>query len=64
MAVLEDREVAADPVEVCPLPYNTRLSTVKILMELELWDDATQVQQSHFYHLLWMSPACYTLDMK
>jgi len=43
LAVLEDREVAADPVEVCPLPYNTRLSTVKILMELEMWDDATQV---------------------
>ena len=61
MAVLEDREVAADPVEVCPLPYNTRLSTVKILMELELWDDATQVQLSHFYHLLWMSSACYTI---
>jgi len=42
-AVLEDLEVAADPVEVCPLPYTTRLSTVKILMELEMWDEATQV---------------------
>ena len=41
--VLEDLEVAADPVEVCPLPYTTRLSTVKILMELEMWDEATQV---------------------
>ena len=30
-------------MEVCPLPYTTRLSTVKILMELEMWDEATQV---------------------
>jgi len=43
MAVLEDRDSALDPVEVCPLLYTTRLATAKILMELEEWEKAVKV---------------------
>ena len=47
MAVLENRpEEAAsnfDPVEVCPLLFTTRLSTARMLIELEEWDKAAQV---------------------
>ena len=32
-----------DPVEVCPLLFTTRLSTVRMLIELEEWDKAVQV---------------------
>jgi len=32
-----------DPVEVCPLLYTTRISTAKLLIELEMLDEATQV---------------------
>ena len=47
LAVLENRPEEAgtnfDPVEVCPLIYTTRLSTARMLVELEEWDKATQV---------------------
>ncbi len=46
-AVLENKEGAAgedfDPVESCLLLYTTRIATAKILIELEMWDEATQV---------------------
>jgi len=46
-AVLENRAHEAgnsfDPVEICPLLYTTRLSTARMLIELEEWDKATQV---------------------
>lgn len=44
--VMENKPEAAakfDPVEVCPLLYTTRLSTARILMEMEDWDTADQV---------------------
>ncbi len=41
-AVLENKQ-GADPVECCPLLYTTRLASAKILIELELWDEAVQV---------------------
>ena len=43
MDVLEDKDSALDPVEVCPLLYTTRLATSKILMELEEWENAVKV---------------------
>ncbi len=47
MAVLENRPQEAagkfDPVEVCPLLYTTRLSTARMLIELEEWDKAVNV---------------------
>ena len=46
LAVLENRAEAAknfDPVEVCPLIYTTRLSTARMLIELEEWDKSQQV---------------------
>ena len=45
-AVLENRAEAAgnfDPVELCPLIYTTRLSTARMLIELEEWDKAQSV---------------------
>ena len=46
-AVLENRPHEAgstfDPVEVCPMLYTTRISTARMLIELEEWDKATQV---------------------
>jgi hypothetical protein len=33
-----------DPVEVCPLLYTTRMSTAKMLIELEEWDSAVKVR--------------------
>lgn len=32
-----------DPVEVCPLLYTTRIATSKLLIELEMYDEADQV---------------------
>ena len=32
-----------DPVEVCPLLYTTRLSTSRMLIELEEWEKSVQV---------------------
>ena len=46
LAVLENRAEAAgsfDPVELCPLIYTTRLSTARMLIELEEWDKAQSV---------------------
>ena len=47
IAILENRPEEAsanfDPVEVCPLLYTTRLSTVRMLIELEEWEKASQV---------------------
>ena len=48
LAVLENRAHEAtsqdfDPVEVCPLLYTTRLSTARMLIELEEWEKAVQV---------------------
>ena len=46
MAVLENRPQEAsnfDPIEVCPLLYTTRLSTARMLIELEEWDKATNI---------------------
>merc|ERR1719322_1053284 len=34
---------AVDPVEVCPLLYTTRISCAKLLIELEMLDEATEV---------------------
>ena len=31
------------PLQVCPLLYTTRISTAKLLIELEMLDEATQV---------------------
>ena len=48
-AVMENKNSGAgpaeefDPVEVCPLGYTTRLDTAKVLMELEMWEQAVQV---------------------
>jgi len=46
-AVLENRPHEAsqnfDPVEVCPLLYTTRLSTSRMLIELEEWEKSVQV---------------------
>jgi hypothetical protein len=35
---------AFDPVEVCPLLYTTRIASAKMLLELEMLDEATQVR--------------------
>ena len=46
MAVLENRPQEAsnfDPIEVCPLLFTTRLSTARMLIELEEWEKATNV---------------------
>ncbi|XP_076372255.1 uncharacterized protein LOC143257448 [Tachypleus tridentatus] len=32
-----------DPVEVCPLSYDARINTSKLLIELELYDEAAEV---------------------
>ena len=48
-AVIENRNSGSgpaeefDPVEVCPLGYTTRLDTAKVLIELEMWEQAVQV---------------------
>lgn len=41
-----------DPVEVSPLLYTTRISAVKMLIELEEWDQAVQVES---YEIKWNS---------
>jgi len=46
MAVLDNRPQEAsnfDPIEVCPLLFTTRLSTARMLIELEEWEKATNV---------------------
>jgi len=46
MAVLDNRPQEAsnfDPIEVCPLLYTTRLSTARMLIELEEWEKAVNV---------------------
>jgi len=46
MAVLENRPQEAsnfDPIEVCPLLFTTRLSTARMLIELEEWEKATNI---------------------
>ena len=46
LAVLDNRAGAAqkfDPVELCPLHQTTRLSTARMLIELEEWDKAQSV---------------------
>lgn len=59
-AVLENKQEAGqfDPVEVCPLLYTTRISSAKILIELELFDEATQVSY-HSLQLVWPVPYFY-----
>jgi hypothetical protein len=44
-AVIENRHEASvsDPIDVCPLLYTTRISTAKLLIELELFDESVQV---------------------
>ena len=49
MAVMDNKPEAAgtfDPVEVCPLQIDTRLSTARMLIELEEWDKAQHVLES------------------
>ena len=46
MAVIENKPQEAsnfDPIEVCPLIYTTRLSTARMLIELEEWEKAVNV---------------------
>ena len=52
-AVLENRPSTSvsgdfDPVEVCPLLYTTRIATSKVLIELEEWNSATQVENFEY----------------
>ena len=44
--VIENKQGASnfDPVDVCPLLYTTRIGTSKLLIEMEMWDEATQVR--------------------
>ena len=44
--VIENKQSASnfDPVDVCPLLYTTRIGTSKLLIEMEMWDEATQVR--------------------
>lgn len=32
-----------DPVDVCPLLYTTRIKTAQMLIEIEMFEEATQV---------------------
>lgn len=42
-AVLEGQTDIADPVDVCSLPYNSRINTVKLLLEMEDYEEASEV---------------------
>ena len=33
-----------DPVDVCPLLYSTRITTAQMLIELEMFEEATTVR--------------------
>lgn len=48
--VLENKleVVDFDPVEVCPLLYTTRIGTAKMLIEMEMWEEAIQVNNIFF----------------
>ncbi len=46
MAILDNKQETAgsvDPVEVCPLHYGTRIALVRMLIEMEMWEEATKV---------------------
>lgn len=43
--IIDNKQGASnfDPVDVCPLLYTTRIGTSKLLIEMEMWDEATQI---------------------
>ena len=42
-AIRENKGSVEDPVDSCPLSYTTRIASAKILIELDMLDNATEV---------------------